>query len=84
MMKRMAAGQFKATCLSVLDDVKSTGEPVVVTKHGKPVAKVVPIEPQDDDIFGFMAGRAKIIGDIVKPAVDPDEWETLEEWDSLR
>jgi prevent-host-death family protein len=83
-MKRMAAGQFKATCLSVLDDVKSTGEPVVVTKHGKPVAKVVPIEPQDDDIFGFMAGRAKIIGDIVTPAVDPDEWETLEEWDSLR
>ena len=76
-MKRMAAGQFKSTCLAVLDEVKSTGEPVLVTKHGKPVAKVVPLEPADDDIFGYMAGRIKIVGDIVAPATDPDEWEVL-------
>jgi prevent-host-death family protein len=73
----MPAGQFKSTCLAVLDEVRSTGEPVIVTKHGKPVAKVVPVEPLDDDIFGYMRGRIQILGDLIEPATDPDEWEAL-------
>ena len=76
-MKRMPAGQFKTTCLAVMDEVSSTGEPVIVTKHGKPVIKVVPVEPLDDDIFGYMAGRAKVVGDLIEPAADLDEWESL-------
>ena len=76
-MKRMPAGEFKTTCLAVMDEVSSTGEPVVVTKHGKPVVKVVPVEPLDDDIFGYMTGRAKVVGDLIEPAADPDEWESL-------
>lgn len=43
--KTMSASQFKAKCLAVLDDVAATGEPVVVTKRGKPVARVVAAEP---------------------------------------
>ena len=58
-MKQMQASAFKARCLSVMDDVQATGEPVIVTKRGKPVVKVVPMKPENDDIFGFMAGKAR-------------------------
>jgi prevent-host-death family protein len=66
-MKQMRASTFKARCLAVMDDVQATGEPVIVTKRGKPVVKVIPIKPEKDDIFGFMAGKAEIIGDIESP-----------------
>ena len=62
-VKQMAAGQFKAKCLAVMDQVLQSGEPIVITKHGKPVVKVVPAEKRVDDIFDYMAGRAKIVGD---------------------
>ena len=64
-MKQMPAGEFKAQCLAVMDKVQKTGEPVLITKHGKPVAKLVPAPSTPDDIFGYMAGKVKIIGDIV-------------------
>ncbi|MGA9711526.1 MAG: type II toxin-antitoxin system Phd/YefM family antitoxin, partial [Candidatus Sulfotelmatobacter sp.] len=66
-MKQIPAGEFKARCLAIMDQVLQSGEPIVVTKHGKPVVKLVPAEKQEDDIFGYMAGRAKIVGDIVGP-----------------
>jgi prevent-host-death family protein len=44
-MRRIPAGQFKAHCLAILDEVAETGETVVVTKRGKPVARVAPLEP---------------------------------------
>ena len=72
-MKQMPAGAFKARCLSVMKQVQATGEPVVVTKRGVPVVKVVPAEAENNDIFGFMVGRAKIVGDIESPI--PVEWE---------
>ena len=64
-MKQMAAGTFKAQCLAIMDQVLQSGEPVLITKHGKPVAKLVPAENQANDIFGYMTGKAKIVGDIV-------------------
>jgi prevent-host-death family protein len=73
-MKQMQASAFKARCLAVMDDVQATGEPVVVTKRGKPVVKVIPIKSENDDIFGFMAGKAKIIGDIESPVVPLKDW----------
>jgi prevent-host-death family protein len=73
-MKQMRASAFKARCLAVMDDIQATGEPVIVTKRGKPVVKVVPIKPEKDDIFGFMAGKAKIIGDIESPVVPLKDW----------
>jgi prevent-host-death family protein len=73
-MKRMQASAFKARCLAVMDDVQATGEPVIVTKRGKPVVKVIPIKAESDDIFGFMAGKAEIIGDIESPVVPLEVW----------
>jgi antitoxin (DNA-binding transcriptional repressor) of toxin-antitoxin stability system len=53
--------------------------PVIITKRGKPVAKLVPVETEKDDIFGFMEGKGKIEikGDIVSPILTPEEWGDL-------
>ncbi|MFZ0947867.1 MAG: type II toxin-antitoxin system prevent-host-death family antitoxin, partial [Candidatus Sulfotelmatobacter sp.] len=74
-VKEMAAGTFKAQCLAIMDHVFQSGEPVLITKHGKPVAKLVPAENQADDIFGYMTGKVKIVGDIVGPVTPPEDWE---------
>jgi prevent-host-death family protein len=76
-MKTMPAGQFKARCLKVMDSVRSTREPVVITKRGRPVAKLVPVDGQPDDVFGCMRGEVEIAGDIVSPAVPLEDWEIL-------
>ena len=73
-MKQMRASAFKAQCLKVMSDIQSTGEPVIVTKRGKPVVKVIPIKPEKDDIFGFMAGKFDIVGDIESPVVPLKDW----------
>ena len=75
-MKQMAAGKFKAQCLAIMDHVFKSGETVLITKHGKPVAKLVPAEKRRDDIFGYMAGKAKIVGDIVGTVTPLDDWES--------
>jgi prevent-host-death family protein len=76
-MKKMAAGVFKTNCLAVMDEVQSKRVTVVITKHGKPVAKLVPVGSQVDDIFGFLRGKITITGDIVSPALTPREWGNL-------
>ena len=76
-MKIMPAGQFKARCLKVMDEVRSTREPVVITKKGRPVAKLVPAEGQPEDVFGCMKGEVEIVGDIVSPAVPLEDWDVL-------
>jgi prevent-host-death family protein len=76
-MKKMAAGAFKANCLAVMDEVQSKRITVVITKHGKPVAKLVPVKIAKDDIFGFLQGKATVTGDIVSPALTPEEWGEL-------
>jgi prevent-host-death family protein len=76
-MKQMPAGKFKARCLSVMDDVNATGEPVIITKRGTPVAKVVPVTSKKQDLFGFMAGELKIVGDIESPVIPLEEWEVM-------
>lgn len=73
----MPAGKFKAQCLAVMDEVQKKRHAVVITKRGKPVAKLVPVEAQQDEIFGFMKGKIKIKGDIVKPALSLREWGNL-------
>jgi len=76
-MKQIAAGAFKARCLAVMKQVQSTGVPVLVTKRGAPMVKVVPIRPEKDDIFGFLKDEAKIVGDIESPI--PVEWGTIQD-----
>ena len=73
-MKTMAAGSFKARCLAVMDEVQAKRETVVITKRGKPVAKLVPVDAEKDDIYGCLRGKVKIVGDIVSPAITPEEW----------
>ena len=68
-MKQMRASVFKARCLNVMDHVQATGEPVVVTKRGAPVVKVVPVESKERDLLEFMAGEFVIAGDIESPLV---------------
>jgi prevent-host-death family protein len=77
-MKQISAGKFKTHCLAVVNEVQATGEPVVITKHGKPVVKIVPAEMKDDSIFGYMAGKAKIVGDIISPASLIEDWEATD------
>jgi prevent-host-death family protein len=67
------AGQFKAQCLSLLDRVARTGEPVLVTKRGRPVARVVPVGPE---AAGSLRGSVAFHGDIVAPILDPWDFET--------
>jgi prevent-host-death family protein len=75
-MKKIAAGAFKTHCLAILDEVQAKRETIVITKRGKPVAKLSPIEKQADDIFGFMKGKIAILGDIVSP-LPPEDWGNL-------
>jgi len=73
-VKHIPAGIFKARCLALMKKVQATGEPVIVTKRGTPVVKVVPARSERNDIVGFMMGKVKIVGDIESPI--PVEWES--------
>jgi len=68
-MKKMEAGAFKTNCLAVIDEVQAKRGTVIITKGGRSVAKLVPVETQEDDTFGFHAGKGRITGDIVSPAL---------------
>jgi prevent-host-death family protein len=76
-MKTMAAGSFKTHCLAVMDEVQAKREAIVITKHGKPVVKLVPADAEKDDIYGFFKGKGKITGDVVSPAISKEEWGDL-------
>ena len=76
-MKKIAAGPFKTNCLAVMDEVQAKHETVVITKHGKPVAKLVPVNVQTDDIYNFLAGKGTVAGDVVSPAGSSKEWGDL-------
>jgi prevent-host-death family protein len=78
-MDEIAISKFKATCLAVLHEVQRTGKPVRVTKFGKPVAEVVPptTPRRAKRVFGLMADRTAILGDIISPAVPAEQWEAI-------
>ena len=68
------AGQFKALCLQLMEQVRTTRRPIVITKRGKPVARLLPMDeaPAGREIFGCMKGTVAIQGDIVGPT--GEEW----------
>ena len=76
-MKTMPAGVFKTKCLAVMDQVKAKRETIVITKHGEPIAMLVPIKNSVDDIFWIFRNRGRITGDVVSPVLSPDEWGEL-------
>ncbi|HOB62853.1 MAG TPA: type II toxin-antitoxin system Phd/YefM family antitoxin [Candidatus Competibacteraceae bacterium] len=71
----IAAGDFKARCLKLLDEVAETREPLLITKHGKAVAKLVPVPPEQG-LFGALAGSVLAEGDLIAPLDD--------DWDACR
>jgi prevent-host-death family protein len=73
--KRISAAHFKAQCLSLMDQVEAQRGEVIITKRGKPVAKLVPIEQAPRSVFGCMAGTAEIVGDLLAPTTSPEDWE---------
>ena len=79
-MEKIAISKFKATCLGVLDRVRRTRKPILVTKFGKPVAEVVPASTPaaPKDWIGGLVGTGRIVGDIVSPASEARDWEVLE------
>ena len=71
MKHHVAAGEFKAKCLHLLDEVRDRRREYVITKRGRPVARLVPVASAPPDIFGRMRGTAEIVGDIVAPVGEP-------------
>jgi prevent-host-death family protein len=77
-MRTIAAGEFKQTCLRLLDEVGESGEPILITKRNKAVAQLMPVKPERPaDWLGAMRDRGEIRGDLVAPAVEPGEWDAL-------
>lgn len=72
-MRKIPAAQFKAECLAVMDHVAESGQAVVVTKHGKPVVQIIRAESDADEIFGFLAGKGRIAGDI-ENTIPASDW----------
>ena len=83
-MNEIAISKFKATCLEVLERVRTTRQPVRVTRFGKPVADIVP--PQEQQAprrrLGTMVGSGRILGDIVGPIGDESDWEAARDPDA--
>jgi prevent-host-death family protein len=75
MAATIPAGEFKAKCLKLLDKVAADRETLVITKHGRPVAEVVPIRSEQRDIVGSMKGSVTILGDIISPL--DVEWDAM-------
>jgi prevent-host-death family protein len=75
-MKKMPAGEFKARCLTIMDEVNETREPVIITKRGRAVAKLMPVPKDKPGLLGRLEGRVHITGDIESPIEPPEAWES--------
>ena len=75
MSKRIGAAQFKANCLRILDEIERSGESVTVTKRGRPIAEVKPVEKAErGSIIGAMKGTVLRYDRPFDPAIEPEEW----------
>ena len=79
--RTMKASEFKAKCLQLMDEVADEGTEIVITKHGKPVSRLVPYREPPKSLFGAGRGRMRIVGDIISP-VDV-EWQAEANPDSV-
>jgi prevent-host-death family protein len=81
-MRTIPAGEFKAKCLAIMDEIQAGGESVVITKRGKPVVRVTALEASSvaerRPVFGAMRGLATIVGEIVESEFSDEEWERME------
>ncbi len=79
-MQEVAISEFKAKCLALLEQVQKTKKPIRITRRGKPIAEVVPPSPARSraDWFGSITDM-EIVGDIISPVMDEDDWEALKD-----
>jgi prevent-host-death family protein len=75
-MKSVAATEFKAKCLALIDQVHDTGKPITITKRGKPVAVLQPLADEDEMPWLKLRGTVKFYKDPFRPAIDPSEWDS--------
>lgn len=75
-MKTLSAAEFKARCLNLMEDVRKTRETVLITKRGKPVAKLVPADKPSVGLIGRLEGIVKVAGDIESPLEPPEAWDS--------
>jgi prevent-host-death family protein len=73
--KAVKASEFKAKCLALIDEVAASGDKIIITKNGKPLAELVPHHPEHRNPFDVLKGRITIKGDIISP-IDV-EWEAM-------
>ena len=77
-MEQIQISKFKATCFAVLERVARTREPILITRRGKPIARIIPAAPSPASRWlGSMKGSVEIHGDVIAPASEPSEWEVL-------
>ena len=67
MKHQIAAGEFKAKCLHLLDEVQRSRQEILITKRGRPVARLLPVDQQPPPILGRMKGSVQILGDLIAP-----------------
>jgi len=72
-MKTVKASEFKATCLALMDEIAESQETIVITKHGRPVSRLIPYRETPASLFALHRGEIEILGDIVAPS--EDDWE---------
>ena len=73
-MKTIAAAQFKAQCLTVMENVRKTRQPVIITKRGKPIAQLAPLDNVKDDFIGRLKGVFEVVGELDDDS--PEPWES--------
>jgi prevent-host-death family protein len=88
-MRTIPAGEFKAKCLGLMDEVEATGQAVFITKRGRPVARLAPIADTPsgkESIFGRLRHMGVITGDIVSSEFADEEWDRMfdEKWDRFK
>jgi prevent-host-death family protein len=79
-MDEIPISKFKATCLAVLERVRATNQPIRVTRFGKPVADIMPPANLEKPRRRFGTGRGVILGDIISPVINEDDFEAAQDW----
>ena len=75
--RTIPAGEFKNRCLALMDEVNETGAEIVITKHGRPVSRLVPAAKSAPEMWGRYREQVRIVGDVVSPAVPAEDWEAV-------
>lgn len=77
--KTVTATRFKSDCLKLIDAMNRDRKPVIVTRHGKPVAKMMPVETTEavPALVGSMKGTVLRFDDPFEPALSPNEWDAV-------